>query len=92
MYSWKRSPLISKSAIAHCKVDFQGDTIGETSNRLQCMSYSERISVVLPTQAKKELEKLCDLEKRSISNFVYLLIQEAIDQAKASGKLKSTDE
>ncbi|MEG4282865.1 hypothetical protein QUB68_07025 [Microcoleus sp. A006_D1] len=32
------------------------------------MSDSERISVVLPTQAKKELEKLCDLEKRSISN------------------------
>ncbi|MEG3919114.1 ribbon-helix-helix domain-containing protein [Microcoleus sp. POL10_C6] len=56
------------------------------------MSHSERISVVLPTQAKKDLEKLCDLEKRSISNFVYLLIQEAIDQAKASGKLKSTDD
>jgi hypothetical protein len=55
------------------------------------MSDSERISVVLPTQAKKDLEKLCDLEKRSISNFVYLLIQDAIDQAKASGKLKSTD-
>ncbi|MEG3832888.1 MULTISPECIES: ribbon-helix-helix domain-containing protein [unclassified Microcoleus] len=56
------------------------------------MSDSERISVVLPTQAKKDLEKLCDLEKRSISNFVYLLIQEAIDRAKASGKLQSTDD
>jgi hypothetical protein len=70
----------------------RGGTIRETSNRLQGMSDSERISVVLPTQAKKDLEKLCDLEKRSISNFVYLLIQEAIDQAKASGKFKSTDD
>ncbi|MEG4405610.1 ribbon-helix-helix domain-containing protein [Microcoleus sp. MON2_D5] len=66
----------------------------ETSNRLQRMSYSQRISVVLPTQAKKEkdLEKLCDIEKRSISNFVYLLIQDAIDQAKTSSKLKLTDD
>ncbi|MEG4115691.1 MULTISPECIES: ribbon-helix-helix domain-containing protein [unclassified Microcoleus] len=56
------------------------------------MSDSERISVVLPTQAKKDLEKLCDLEKRLISNCVYLLIQEAIDRAKAFGKLKSIDD
>ncbi|WP_242715646.1 ribbon-helix-helix domain-containing protein [Microcoleus vaginatus] len=48
--------------------------------------------MVLPTQAKKDIEKLCDIEKRSISNFVYLLIQEAIDQAKTSGKLNSTDD
>lgn len=74
------------------KLDGRGGTIGETSKRLQGMSDSERISVVLPTQAKKDLEKLCDIEKRSISNFVYLLIQEAIDRAKESGKLKSTDE
>ncbi len=74
------------------ELDGRGGTIRETSNRLQGMSDSERISVVLPTQARKDLEKLCDLEKRSISNFVYLLIQEAIDQAKASGKLKSTDD
>ncbi|WP_228056219.1 hypothetical protein [Microcoleus sp. LEGE 07076] len=74
------------------ELDGRGGTIRETSNRLQGMSDSERISVVLPTQAKKDLEKLCDLEKRSISNFVYLLIQDAIDRAKASGKLKSTDD
>ncbi|MCU0544040.1 MAG: hypothetical protein MUE44_18005 [Oscillatoriaceae cyanobacterium Prado104] len=83
---------LEKSAIAHCKLDGRGGTIRETSNILQGMSDSERISVVLPTKAKKELEKLCEIEKRSISNFVYLLIQEAIDRAKASGKLKSTDE
>jgi metal-responsive CopG/Arc/MetJ family transcriptional regulator len=51
------------------------------------MSNSERISVVLPEQTKKELEKLCEIEKRSISNLVYLLIQDAIDKAKAEGKL-----
>jgi metal-responsive CopG/Arc/MetJ family transcriptional regulator len=52
------------------------------------MSGSERISVVLPQQTKKDLEKLCESEKRSISNFVYLLIQDAIDKAKEEGKLK----
>lgn len=55
---------------------------------LPCMSDSERISVVLPAQTKKDLEKLCEIEKRSISNFVYLLVQDAIDKAKAEGKLK----
>jgi metal-responsive CopG/Arc/MetJ family transcriptional regulator len=52
------------------------------------MSTSERISVVLPEHTKKELGKLCEIEKRSISNFVYLLIQDAIDKAKAQGKLE----
>ena len=52
------------------------------------MSNSERISVVLPEQTKKDLDKLCEVERRSISNFVYLLIQDAIDKAKAEGKIK----
>jgi metal-responsive CopG/Arc/MetJ family transcriptional regulator len=52
------------------------------------MSDSERISVVLPAQTKKDLDKLCEIEKRSISNFVYLLVQDAIDKAKAEGKLR----
>ncbi len=52
------------------------------------MSDSERISVVLPAQTKKDLDKLCEIEKRSISNFVSLLVQDAIDKAKAEGKLK----
>ncbi len=62
--------------------------MGEMSIDLQHMGDSERISVVLPEQTKKDLEKLCELEKRSISNFVYLLIQDAIDKAKAEGRLK----
>jgi metal-responsive CopG/Arc/MetJ family transcriptional regulator len=52
------------------------------------MSDTERISVVLPQQTKKDLEKLCEAERRSISNFVYLLIQDAIDKAKAQGQIK----
>jgi len=52
------------------------------------MSNSERISVVLPQPTKKDLDKLCEIEKRSISNFFYLLIQNGIAQAKAEGKLK----
>ena len=56
---------------------------------LQFMGDSERISVVVPTETKKALEKLCEVERRSISNFVYLLIQDAIDKAKAEGKIES---
>jgi hypothetical protein len=62
--------------------------MGKTSRDLQCMSSSERISVVLPEQTKKDLDKLCEVERRSISNFVYLLIQDAIDKAKVEGKIK----
>jgi hypothetical protein len=65
-----------------------GGTIGEMSIDLQHMGDSERISVVLPEQTKKDLEKLCEVERRSISNLVYLLIQDAIDKAKAQGKIK----
>ncbi|MBE9119154.1 ribbon-helix-helix protein, CopG family [Lusitaniella coriacea LEGE 07157] len=60
---------------------------GTPIDELLRMSNSERISVVLPEQTKKELEKLCKVERRSISNFVYLLIQDAIDRAKTEGKL-----
>lgn len=52
------------------------------------MSDSGRISVVLPSETKKALDKLCEVERRSISNFVYLLIQDAIDKAKAEGKIE----
>jgi hypothetical protein len=65
-----------------------GGTMGEMSIDLQHMGDSERISVVLPEQTKKDLEKLCEVERRSISNLVYLLIQDAIDKAKAEGKIK----
>jgi hypothetical protein len=65
-----------------------GGTMGEMSIDLQHMGDSERISVVLPEQTKKDLEKLCEVERRSISNLVYLLIQDAIDKAKAQGKIK----
>lgn len=65
-----------------------GDTMRKTSRDFQRMSSSERISVVLPEQTKKDLDKLCEVERRSISNFVYLLIQDAIDKAKAEGKIK----
>ena len=52
------------------------------------MSNSKRISVVLSAEAKNNLEKLCEIEKRSMSNFVKFLIQSAINEAKAEGKIK----
>jgi metal-responsive CopG/Arc/MetJ family transcriptional regulator len=60
----------------------------KTYTDLQFMSDSERISVVLPSETKKALDKLCEVERRSISNFVYLLIQDAIDKAKTEGKIE----
>ncbi|PSB09579.1 hypothetical protein C7B61_12320 [filamentous cyanobacterium CCP1] len=68
--------------------EWVGDKMEKTcTDLLEFMGDSERISVVLPSETKKALEKLCQIEKRSISNFVYLLIQEAIDRAKVEGKL-----
>jgi CopG-like RHH_1 or ribbon-helix-helix domain, RHH_5 len=52
------------------------------------MSNSKRISVVVPVKTKNNLEKLCEIESRSMPNFVKLLIQSAIDKAKAEGKIK----
>ncbi|MFB2981731.1 hypothetical protein [Microseira sp. BLCC-F43] len=52
------------------------------------MSNSKRISVSVPAETRNNLQALCQVERRSMSNFVNLLIQSAIDKAKADGKIK----
>jgi len=60
----------------------------ETSIQQKYMIDSKRISVSVSAETRNNLEKLCEVEKRSISNFVNLPIQSAIDKAKADGKIK----
>ncbi|WP_226584291.1 ribbon-helix-helix domain-containing protein [Microseira wollei] len=52
------------------------------------MSNSKRISVSVTAETRNNLQALCEVEKRSMSNFVKLLIQSAIDTAKAKGKIE----
>lgn len=48
---------------------------------------TERLSVLIDGNLKKEFEKLCEIERRSMSAQVVLLIEDAIRAAKASGRL-----
>ena len=51
------------------------------------MGKTERISVIMPSELKEKLEKLCKLENRSMSNMVVTLIQQAITEAEEQGRL-----
>jgi hypothetical protein len=47
-----------------------------------------RINVVMPASLKRDFEKLCELENRSMSNMLVTLAQRAVDEAKTKGRLK----
>lgn len=51
-------------------------------------SKNPRIPVVIPPELKKEFERLCHLENRSMSNMVVTLIQKAVNDAKEKGLLE----
>lgn len=53
------------------------------------MGNTERISVIMPSELKQKLERLCKLENRSMSNMVVTLVQQAITEAEAQGRLPS---
>ncbi|HEY9879438.1 MAG TPA: ribbon-helix-helix protein, CopG family [Leptolyngbyaceae cyanobacterium] len=46
-----------------------------------------KVGTYIDQELKEELERLAELESRSVSNFVELLIKEAVAKAKAEGKL-----
>lgn len=48
-----------------------------------------KVIVYLDPSLKSDLERLADKEKRSLSNMVAVMIQEAIDKAKSEGKIDS---
>jgi len=46
-----------------------------------------KVGVYLDKSLKADLEKLADSESRSVSNFVELLIKDAVEKAKSEGKI-----
>ena len=51
-----------------------------------------KVGTYIDQDLKADLEKLAELESRSVSNFVELLIKQAVEKAKAEGKLPRTSE
>ncbi len=47
----------------------------------------DRVTVCLDPEAKKKLEKLAKLKKRTVSNLVSVLIDEAIQDAEQAGAI-----
>lgn len=47
-----------------------------------------KVSAYIDEELKKDFERLADLESRSMSNLVEILIREAVEKAKQSGRLK----
>ncbi len=47
----------------------------------------DRVTVYLDPEAKKKLEKLAKLKKRTVSNLVSVLIDEAIQDAEQAGAI-----
>ncbi|MBF2029224.1 MAG: hypothetical protein IGS48_21100 [Oscillatoriales cyanobacterium C42_A2020_001] len=56
-------------------------------------SKNPRIPVVITPELKKDFERLCHLENRSMSNMIVTLIQKAVNEAREKGLLegKSND-
>lgn len=46
-----------------------------------------RVSFVIPEDVKDDLEALAAMEERSVSNYLLVLVRQAIEQAKKDGKL-----
>ena len=46
-----------------------------------------KVSAYLSDEVKVDADKLAELEKRSLSNLIEVLLQEAIDKAKKEGRL-----
>ena len=52
-------------------------------------SKNPRILVVITPELKKDFERLCHLENRSMSNMVVTLIQKAVIEAQEKGLLET---
>ena len=64
----------------------QSETIDKTCE-ITMPSDKPRISFVCDSQIKDALEKLAELDSRSVSNVVLLAVREYIAKAKSEGKL-----
>jgi hypothetical protein len=50
-------------------------------------SKKPQINTVVEDSLKQDFERLCELEQRSMSNMIALLISQAVEEAKKDGKL-----
>lgn len=48
----------------------------------------KKISAYLSDSLKEKAEKLAQLEKRSLSNLIEVVLQQAVDKAEVEGRLK----
>jgi len=65
-----------------------------TANELQIQVPARipKVNVYLQDDVKSDLERLANLERRSLSQMAALLIEQGIQQAKAEGKISSISE
>ena len=53
---------------------------------LDMATNKSRVSFVIPEETKKELERIAELEGRSVSNYVLYVVKKAIAEAKNNNK------
>lgn len=46
-----------------------------------------KVSAYLPDDLKSDADRLAEVEKRSLSNLIEVLLQDAVDKAKRDGRL-----
>jgi hypothetical protein len=54
---------------------------------MDVVTEKRKISAYLDEELKERAEQLAKLEKRSLSNLIEILLQEAVDKAQAEGRL-----
>jgi hypothetical protein len=57
----------------------------------ELMADNERISVLIDSELKQQFEALCKTERRSMSAQVVMLIEQAVKQAEAEGKMSASN-
>ena len=50
---------------------------------------TERLSLVIDSGLKREFEKLCKVERRSMSSQIVLLVEQAVAEARQQGKIQN---
>ena len=53
---------------------------------LDMATNKSRVSFVIPEETKKELERVAELEGRSVSNYVLYVVKKAISEARNNDK------
>ena len=53
---------------------------------LSMATNKSRVSFVIPEETKKELERIAELEGRSVSNYVLYVVKKAISEARNNDK------